>query len=386
MSLPGRSLPPRRGGKGERTSAAASVAAAIGVAGGLAARLLRPRRPVPTVVPATGGAGNEYLADLEAIATATRELARSTDLDAARGAICEAARMVSGADVAILFEPSGDGRGLTVSASLGIELRGVLLPFSDAGAGAVATFRSGNPHFVSELDDHPGVLAPLAGEVPAASAMWQPVLGEADATGVLAVVWEQRFDAVSDRLVSLMSLLAAEAAVAIERTELLTRLEVVARTDDLTGLPNRRSWEEELPRELARAGREHRSVCVAMLDLDEFKQYNDRLGHQAGDRLLREAAAAWRGSLRMSDLIARYGGEEFSVMLPGCPSHEAVALIERLRAATPEGLSCSAGVAAWDGHESPRSLVGRADSALYDAKQAGRGRTVPAVTPSAPAG
>jgi diguanylate cyclase (GGDEF)-like protein len=113
-----------------------------------------------------------------------------------------------------------------------------------------------------------------------------------------------------------------------------------------------------------------------MLDLDHFKQYNDRRGHQAGDGLLREAAASWRLALRPYDMLARYGGEEFSVVLPGCTIEDALALVERLRAGTPEGESCSAGLAEWDGREPAEALVGRADAALYQAKRAGRDRAV----------
>ena len=92
----------------------------------------------------------------------------------------------------------------------------------------------------------------------------------------------------------MLTLLAAEAAVAIERADLLARLEAIARTDDLTGLANRRAWEELLPTELARAQRDDAPLCVAMLDLDHFKAYNDEHGHQAGDRLLKAAAGTWR--------------------------------------------------------------------------------------------
>jgi diguanylate cyclase (GGDEF)-like protein len=179
-----------------------------------------------------------------------------------------------------------------------------------------------------------------------------------------------------------MNLLAAEAAVAIDRADLLRRLESMARTDDLTGLPNRRAWEEELPRELARATRGEQPVSVAMLDLDRFKGFNDDHGHQAGDRLLKEAAGAWREALRDTDLLARYGGEEFSVILADCALADARELVERLRAHTPEGVTCSAGIAEWDREETPDSLVGRADAALYEAKRTGRDRTVasPGVT------
>ena len=150
----------------------------------------------------------------------------------------------------------------------------------------------------------------------------------------------------------------------------------LARTDSLTGVANRRAWDEELPRELARAARSGQAVCVALLDLDHFKAYNDEHGHQAGDRVLREAASAWRAVLRETDLLARYGGEEFAVAFPGCERDHAQALVERLREVTPAGQSCSAGLACWDGRESADALLGRADKALYDAKQSGRDRTV----------
>ena len=127
----------------------------------------------------------------------------------------------------------------------------------------------------------------------------------------------------------------------------LARMERMAMTDELTGLPNRRLWDEQLPRELARADRHQFSLFVAMLDLDRFKAFNDTGGHQAGDRLLKAAAAAWRSALRPYDILARYGGEEFGLMLAGCSADEARDVVERLRATTPDAVTCSAGVAAW---------------------------------------
>jgi diguanylate cyclase (GGDEF)-like protein len=158
----------------------------------------------------------------------------------------------------------------------------------------------------------------------------------------------------------------------------MARLEAVARTDDLTGLANRRAWDEHLPRELARASREERAVCVAMLDFDRFKEFNDERGHQAGDRLLKEVAAAWREMLRPSDVLARYGGEEFSLLLPNCPLEQGLEVVERLRGRTIAEQTCSAGVAAWDGVEAPEILVSRADTALYEAKKAGRDQAIAA--------
>ena len=163
-----------------------------------------------------------------------------------------------------------------------------------------------------------------------------------------------------------------------EREELLERVEAMARTDALTGLPNRRSWEEELRREVARARRQGHALVVVMLDLDRFKDFNDAHGHQAGDRLLAEIGGVWRTQLRVSDFVARYGGEEFAALLPSCPPDEAIAVLERMRLAIPDGQTCSAGVAYWDAQESPEALIGRADAALYQAKRTGRDRIVTA--------
>jgi diguanylate cyclase (GGDEF)-like protein/PAS domain S-box-containing protein len=164
-----------------------------------------------------------------------------------------------------------------------------------------------------------------------------------------------------------------------EREELLARVEAMARTDVLTGLPNRRAWDEELRRELARAVRHGHTLAVVILDLDRFKSFNDTHGHQAGDVLLGEIGNLWRTQLRVNDFVARYGGEEFAALLPACPPDEAIAAVERLRVAIPGDQTCSAGVAYWDEQEGPEALIGRADTALYDAKRAGRDCTVTAV-------
>ena len=140
---------------------------------------------------------------------------------------------------------------------------------------------------------------------------------------MITIGWNSKVPAPTQRLERLMSLIAAEAGVAIERAALLDRLERMAHTDDLTGLINRRAWDLELEREVGRARRNDNPLAVAMLDLDRFKAYNDRHGHQAGDRVLREAASAWRTVLRDTDLLARYGGEEFAVALPGCDLEQA---------------------------------------------------------------
>jgi diguanylate cyclase (GGDEF)-like protein len=161
-----------------------------------------------------------------------------------------------------------------------------------------------------------------------------------------------------------------------EREVLLARVEAMARIDELTGLANRRALDEEIRREIARAGRMSYQVTLAMLEVDHFRDYNERYGHTTGDMLLREAAAAWRIAIRQSDFIGRYGGEEFIVILPDCASAGAADVIERLRAVTPDGQTVSGGIATWDGSESPESLLQRVGHALRRAKHAGRDRLV----------
>jgi diguanylate cyclase (GGDEF)-like protein len=163
-----------------------------------------------------------------------------------------------------------------------------------------------------------------------------------------------------------------------QQAELLAQAQESARMDPLTSTPNRRAWDEELERELSRARRSQRPLCVALLDLDHFKAFNDEYGHRSGDRLLRRAASGWKLAVRASDFLARYGGEEFAVLLPDCGIDEAMSVIERLRAVALDGQTVSAGVAEWNRYESAEALIDRADLALYKAKRDGRDRATAA--------
>ena len=162
------------------------------------------------------------------------------------------------------------------------------------------------------------------------------------------------------------------------------QLAALARSDSLTGAPNRRTWDHELSRACQRARDGGEPLSIALLDLDRFKLYNDAHGHQAGDLLLREAVARWTDLLEAGDLLARYGGEEFAVLMPGRSLGEARARLDRLREATPSGQTFSAGVAVWDPATEPADALRLADEALYDAKRSGRdqvrvsGRVAPA--------
>jgi diguanylate cyclase (GGDEF)-like protein/PAS domain S-box-containing protein len=168
-------------------------------------------------------------------------------------------------------------------------------------------------------------------------------------------------------------------ALAEEREALIAEVQKLAASDALTGLPNRRVLDDQLPREMARALRAGTNLSLAIIDIDHFKAYNDTYGHLAGDAVLRDCAAAWDEALRGEDTILRFGGEEFLVVLPDCGAPEATEIVERLRAATPGGQTCSAGLAVWRPGETVDDLVGRADQALYKAKESGRDRLISAV-------
>jgi diguanylate cyclase (GGDEF)-like protein len=199
------------------------------------------------------------------------------------------------------------------------------------------------------------------------------------APGILAYqVWRHQ---VTDGVAIVVGSMALFLLVVTRMAQLLRQIEKqsqqlsqLTRVDELTGLPNRRAWSAELPAAIERARRDRVPLSIAMLDLDRFKRFNDDYGHQAGDRLLKTATAAWAAQLRAVDQLARYGGEEFIALLPGATTELATGVLERLRPVTPAGQTFSAGVATWDGNETSEELIARADQALYQAKDAGRDR------------
>ncbi|MDX6582663.1 MAG: hypothetical protein QOI10_1847 [Solirubrobacterales bacterium] len=191
----------------------------------------------------------------------------------------------------------------------------------------------------------------------------------------VAAHWLLVMAAVASTAGMVTVLVSARRRLEVEREALLMETLELARTDPLTGLANRRTWLEELNRELLRARREG-PLCVAMLDLDHFKEFNDEHGHVAGDALLEELAETWAGVVRPADTLARYGGEEFSLLLPNTTIEAAAEVVERLRTMIPGGQECSAGLACWDGEESPLGLIARADTRLYTAKGRGRDQLV----------
>lgn len=325
----------------------------------------------------------EHAADLATAVKVARALSDQTGPDGTRRAICEAAIGVSGCRSAALFELDANGTSLVSTANVNTTLPSISMRLDEPSVTATAFLR-GERMFVSNVAGDPRVSRRWTELAKTHAMVAQPVFRNGVPIGVLNLFWGRAVEKLSERTLSVVGLLADDAAAAIERADMFVRLDELARCDPLTRMANRRSWDEELPRYLARASREGRPVSVAMLDLDHFKDFNDVQGHQRGDLLLREVAEAWRDELREGDLLARYGGEEFAVMLPSCPLEEAVQIVERLRGATPAGQKCSAGVACWDVAESADALVARADAALYEAKLTGRNRTAAALSELGP--
>jgi diguanylate cyclase (GGDEF)-like protein len=187
----------------------------------------------------------------------------------------------------------------------------------------------------------------------------------------------QRIDAMSRKLLDMSSQLAA-----VNR-----ELELISKQDALTRIANRRHFDSSLAQELKRAARQQSDLSLILIDIDYFKRYNDRYGHQAGDDCLRQVAGALAAACRRpGDLVARYGGEEFAIVLPDTPQAGAVAVADALclaiaQLAIPHAesdasktVSISLGLASLvpDAQTAPEQLIECADQALYRAKQKGR--------------
>ncbi len=168
-------------------------------------------------------------------------------------------------------------------------------------------------------------------------------------------------------LVPWVILTVATALLTEMQGRVAAQLRTAAATDPLTGVANRRAWEAEAERHLARAARTGEPLSFVLIDLDNFKDVNDRLGHGAGDALLRDLATEWSRRLRRADLLGRYGGDEFVLCLPATDLHGTQEMLDRLRDGHPFGWS--AGVAPAEPADSLASVIGRADEELYRQKR-----------------
>jgi two-component system, cell cycle response regulator len=318
--------------------------------------------------------------DLEALTTFAERVERASDSKAIARLLLDS--LVETHDVArgvVLAGPEGQ---LPLLASYGLDEATARRP-GRAGRSAVVSEAHAESEtlLVRGLDpaEDPWLshLLPDAGDL-----VVVPLLAEGKPLG--ALVLEQPVAAggrISHRAVTALERLASYAALALRNAWLMEQVQRLAATDGLTKIANRRTFEATLEREVARATRSAEHVSLVMVDIDHFKQLNDTHGHQAGDEVLRNVAAALSCECRDFDTPARYGGEEFAVVLPGCGPEEAVAIAERLRqavAAAPSvvPITASAGVATYPSHAGDAdTLVRAADEALYQSKNTGRDRT-----------
>jgi diguanylate cyclase (GGDEF)-like protein len=290
--------------------------------------------------------------------------------------VCEAARTISSASAALLYEPTMEGDQLMCTALAGIDLPAANLNV-DRRSAAYEAFRSGRQRLVTQdVEAHIGHIDLWIASGRPASVLYQPLLHGNNRLGVLVIGWPNELRAEGPRA-TVAALLAHEVAAVIARADVMDDLTDEAQTDGLTGLPNRRTWDEHL----TRIANNVEQWAIAILDLDHFKEFNDTYGHPAGDRLLKETAAAWRDQLRAGDFLARIGGEEFGLLLPDCDIETAVEVIDRLRRTVTHRRTCSAGLTAHAPGDSAETAIARADHALYQAKAEGRNRVHIAAPP-----
>ncbi len=237
---------------------------------------------------------------------------------------------------------------------------------------------------VSELADSEATAAELEDGIAVLATL--PLASKSGMHGGLTLVGGTRRWFSPEEL-ELLKAICNEIAVGIENAELLERTRELSVTDELTELYNRRHFYEVLENEMARTQRYGGCFTLAMLDLDEFKQYNDRFGHTNGDAILRSVGQTLRSQLRNADMVFRYGGDEFTLVLPATDAAKARKIVDRIRVKRLQGLKAdneglehclgfSAGIAQFpENAETADALVFLADAALYRSKRGGGGKS-----------
>src|SRR5205085_1952267 len=262
----------------------------------------------------------------------------------------------------------------------------VHLPESVAGT----VWREGRPLVVRDLTTTGHHPAPAERKYKSNSFICYPIQLGGRKVGVLNMT-DKTGDGIYDELdLSLLDLLVPQMALALDRAEWhqkATQFQLLSITDALTGLVNRRYLEERLSEELERSKRHRFAMSFLMLDIDNFKDYNDRHGHPAGDLALEMTAQCLKSALRSADIAARYGGEEFSVLLPQTSISESHVIAERVRRRVertqyPHGkeqplgaVTISVGISSFSAKlDTPQQIIVAADHALYVAKSHGKNR------------
>jgi len=213
------------------------------------------------------------------------------------------------------------------------------------------------------------------------SIVYLPLMTKGEVIGSL-VIASCRPKAYSKEQVRLLERLASQISTSVANSQLYAKAEQRARVDELTGLFNRRHFDEAIKLEIERHSRYANHLCLIFLDLDNFKKYNDNLGHAAGDNVLIKASRAIKGAIRNVDIASRYGGDEFAIIMPHTSDKSSRLIAERicetlLTKMQADGIQVSAslGLASWpnDGLTAD-SIISAADQALYHAKRTGGNR------------
>lgn len=235
--------------------------------------------------------------------------------------------------------------------------------------------------------------APLFGARPPASAVVMPLARNGRILGVLSLGSRDARRFSPDMATDFLERFGAVVSVCLENMWNRERLKRIGLTDPLTGLSNRRYFDQRLREEVVRGVRYGAPLACLLIDIDHFKRVNDTHGHPTGDRALRAASTCMRAQLRVTDTLARYGGEEFAALLVQTEQNWAATVADRVRRAVarlevfddsgvPVPLTISIGLASVDPREGgnlddlPTRLLGAADAALYEAKRGGRDRVV----------
>jgi len=317
----------------------------------------------------------------------SREVAGSLNLRYVLRGLCTAAEEIAEAARVVVWVRTEDGSVLEpVADSTGPSLTPVGLEPVAVGEGQVGrAARFGRIHGLDGGDEGFGDATDGSGRTFAV-----PMVVGAEVVGVLEVTVADRAS-LEGSTVPVLEALAVQAATAVSAARLHERTEVLAMTDGLTRLPNRRRLEADLALEVSISQRYGRPLAFAMVDVDHFKAHNDALGHQAGDVALQALAQLLAGAVRTGDTVYRYGGEELAVLMRETDAGSAASVAERLRALVahhfagpdqPRAVTISVGVAVMPAHASTaEALVATADAALYEAKRAGRDRVVVAGSP-----
>ncbi len=249
---------------------------------------------------------------------------------------------------------------------------------------------SGTPLLVTDIERDPKIHQKKKMRYKTGSFICIPLTLQGRTIGVLNISDKVTGEIFNEDDLKIMKIFAAQATIALERTKLYNKskeMEQVLITDHLTGLLNRRYFFERTTEEIVRAQRHSHPLSLMMIDVDDFKWYNDNNGHLAGDDALRSVAAVIRDTIRNIDFVARYGGEEFTVVLPQTSKREAVMIGERLRKEVetfyfpyeenqPLGnFTISMGLATYpEDARNIKELIEAADKALYRSKAAGKNR------------